>query len=125
MEISNERIGYEPRRRSRDIVAKKLGCADAKGLPRYAGGVISQKNRHTLSCMAFFASLSIVLFIQSEAFAWQAGATPSTQASISTPAKDELRISARAYHEDLVLKVADLKSYASHDGNRTQRAFEG
>jgi hypothetical protein len=72
--------------------------------------MIPQKSRHRLSCVAFFASLFIVLFIQGEAFAQQAAATPSTQTSSSTPAKDELRISAHAYHEDLVLKVTDLKA---------------
>jgi hypothetical protein len=72
--------------------------------------MISQKHRHKLNCVAFFASLFIVFFIQGRAFAQQAAPTPSTQASSSMPAKDELRISAHAYHEDLLLKVADLKA---------------
>jgi hypothetical protein len=96
------------------VLASFLACraaeADIRGLTQYAGGMISQKNWHALSCGAFFASLFVFLYVHGEAFAQQAAATPSTQASSATQPKDELRVSAYTKHEDLKLKVADLKA---------------
>ena len=109
MEISNERNGRVQQRLSYDRGAKRLWPTQSKRPPRYACAVKSQKNRHALRCAAFFVSLAVVLFIPGELFAQQTPSTPSAAASPS-PAKDELRISARAYHEDLLLKAADLKA---------------
>jgi hypothetical protein len=83
--------------------------ADISRIPQYAFGVNSQKNRSVLGCAAFFAWLMVVWFIPGELSAQQAPATPGAATS-SAQLKDELRISARAYHEDLVLKGADLKA---------------
>jgi hypothetical protein len=69
-----------------------------------------QKNSYILGCAALFASLVVALFLSGGLFAQQAPATPSAAAASFAPAKDELRISAHAYHEDLVLKIADLKA---------------
>lgn len=63
-----------------------------------------------MGCAIFFASLVVVWFLPGNLSARQAPATPSTSAASSAPTTDELRISAHAYHEDLVLKVADLKA---------------
>jgi hypothetical protein len=95
---------------SYDRRTKKLDCTDAKVLPRSAGGMKSQKNGYVFRRVAFFASLTVVLFIPGELFGQQAPAAPSKLAVSSALAKDELRISASPYHEDLVLKVADLKA---------------
>ncbi|HEY6388797.1 MAG TPA: molybdopterin-dependent oxidoreductase [Candidatus Acidoferrum sp.] len=69
-----------------------------------------QKSRFVLLCAVLIVSVATVFLIPCEAFAQQAAGTPSTQESSSTQAKDELRISAHAYHQDVVLKVADLKA---------------
>jgi hypothetical protein len=70
----------------------------------------SQKSRFVLLCAVLIVSVATVFLIPCEAFAQQAAATPSTQESSSRQANDELRISAHAYHQDVVLKVADLKA---------------
>jgi hypothetical protein len=70
----------------------------------------SQKNRPIFSCGVFFVSLIVVLLIPSKLLAQQAPATAGAPAASSAVAKDELRISAHGYHEDLLLKVADLKA---------------
>ncbi|HMD10461.1 MAG TPA: molybdopterin-dependent oxidoreductase [Candidatus Acidoferrum sp.] len=110
MEISNERNGHARRRASSDTRSNELVSADSQRLTRYAYGMKSQKSRFVLLCAVLIVLVATVFLIPCEAFAQQAAATPSTQASSSTSAKDELRISAHAYHEDLVLKVADLKA---------------
>jgi hypothetical protein len=71
-------------------------------VPRYSFGMISEKVRLVLVCGALFVPVAIV--------AQQATSTPGSQAASPGPATDALRISARAYHEDLVLKLADLKT---------------
>jgi hypothetical protein len=63
-----------------------------------------QQNRYVWNGAVFFVSLLVVLYIPGEVLAQQA------PAASSTPAKDELRISAPAYHEDIMLKVADSKA---------------
>jgi hypothetical protein len=68
-----------------------------------------RQNRYVWLCAAFFVSLVVVLYAPGELFGQQAPATPGAATS-SAPLKDELRISARAYHEDLLLKGADLKA---------------
>jgi hypothetical protein len=110
MESSNERNRSARRRPSSDRSLNDLDRADSVRLPRYAGGMRLQKSRYVLICAVLIVSVAVVFLIPCEAFAQQAAATPSTQAPSSTQAKDELRISAHPYHEDLVLKVADLKA---------------
>jgi hypothetical protein len=70
----------------------------------------SQKNRYVLSCATLFVALAIVLFSPGEFFARQAAPTAIPPAASPKPASDELRVSAYTKHEDLKLKVADLKA---------------
>jgi DMSO/TMAO reductase YedYZ molybdopterin-dependent catalytic subunit len=108
VETTDGRKERARQRPSHYIEAKKLGPADAKRIPPSACGMKSQRDGYAFSRVAFFVLLVVALFIPGNLFGQQTPATPS--AAASTPAKDELRISARAYHEDLVLKVADLKA---------------
>jgi hypothetical protein len=103
----NERNRCERRRPSCDRWSNEFGCADSGQLPGYAGGMKSQKKRDVFSRAWIFVSLAVVLFLPGELFAQQAPSTPNAASAV---AKDDLRISARAYHEDSVLKVADLKA---------------
>ena len=89
---------------------KSLNCADSNQLPRYASGMKSQEYRSALVWTALFVALAGVLFIPGELFARQAASTTSSPATLSKPASDELRVSAYTKHEDLKLKVADLKA---------------
>lgn len=70
----------------------------------------SQKNRQLLSCAALFVVLTAVLFSPGDLFAQQAASTTSAPVASSKPASDELRVSAYTKHEDLKLKVSDLKT---------------
>jgi hypothetical protein len=70
----------------------------------------SQEYRSALVWTALFVALAGVLFIPGELFARQAASTTSSPATLSKPASDELRVSAYTKHEDLKLKVADLKA---------------
>jgi hypothetical protein len=110
METTNGRIGHARRHLSCAAWSQKPGFADSQWFARFANGMQSQKNRIAASWPAFFVSLTVVLFLSGELFGHQAPAPPSTLTVASAPAKDELRISARAYHEDLLLKAADLKA---------------
>jgi hypothetical protein len=104
MEISNGHNAYVRRHLSCAGCSQKLGFADSQWFAQFADGMQSKKKSVAVSWAAFFVSLTAVLFLSGELFGQQA------PAPLSTPAKDELRISARAYHEDLLLKAADLKA---------------
>jgi hypothetical protein len=110
MESLSKRKGRARPRPSLCRRAKKLNYADSKELPRYAGGMNSRKNRYLLNCLELFLALAIALFISGELFARQAASTPSSPAASSATASDELRVSAYTKHEDLKLKIADLKA---------------
>jgi|HubBroStandDraft_6_1064221.scaffolds.fasta_scaffold05451_2 DMSO/TMAO reductase YedYZ molybdopterin-dependent catalytic subunit len=109
MEITKERNEPAQRRPSPHRCSNEPDYADSAPLPRYAGAMKIQKNTHALNCALLIASAAIFL-IPFETFARQSAATPNTQASSATQPKDELRVSAYTKHEDLKLKVADLKS---------------
>jgi hypothetical protein len=70
----------------------------------------SQKETYFWICVPFLFLLTIASLTPPNLFGQQAPPVPSSSAVSTAQAKDELRISAHAYHEDLVLKVADLKS---------------
>jgi hypothetical protein len=110
MEISNGHNAYVRRHLSFAGWSQKPGFADSQWFAEFVDGMQSKKKRVAVSWAAFFVSLTVVLFLSGELFGQQAPAPPSTPAAASAPAKDELRISARAYHEDLLLKAADLKA---------------
>jgi hypothetical protein len=110
MEISNGHNAYVRRHLSCAGWSQKPGFADSQWFAQFADDMQSKKKRVAVSWAAFFVSLTVVLFLSGELFGQQAPAPPSTPAAAPAPAKDELRISARAYHEDLLLKAADLKA---------------
>jgi hypothetical protein len=110
METTNERNGRGRRRPRSDRRTKKLNYADSNRLPRYASGMKSQNYRSALAWTVLFVALAGVWFIPGELFARQATPTTSSPAASSKPASDELRVSAYTKHEDLKLKVADLKA---------------
>jgi hypothetical protein len=70
----------------------------------------SKENRPIPHRLAYFASLTVALFLSGTLLAKQSPSAKSALPAASTPANDGLRISAHAYHEDLILKVADLKA---------------
>src|ERR1700721_1362560 len=70
----------------------------------------SKENRPIPHRLTYFASLTLVLFLSGTLLAKQSPTAKSALRAASTPANDELRISAHAYHEDLILKVSDLKA---------------
>jgi hypothetical protein len=84
--------------------------ADSKWLSAYAGAVKSQKETYFWICVPFLFLLTVASLTPPSLFGQQAPSVPTSSAISTAQAKDELRISAHAYHEDLVLKVADLKS---------------
>src|SRR5208282_2048845 len=94
----------------RNRSSNKLGSADSKRLPRYACRMNTQPIGRILFGIMLFTSLLVAATLPGVLLAQQAPVTPSAPAATSAPAKDELRISARAYHEDVILKVADLKA---------------
>jgi hypothetical protein len=110
MEITKERNEPAQPPPSPHRCSNELVYADSATLPRYAGAMKSQKNRYVLHCALLIVSAAAVFLIPFEAFARQSAATPTTQASSATQPKDELRVSAYTKHEDLKLKVADLKA---------------
>jgi hypothetical protein len=70
----------------------------------------SQKYSYALGRAVLFVALAAVLFIPGELFARQAASTTNSPAASPKLASDELRVSAYTKHEDLKLKVADLKA---------------
>ena len=70
----------------------------------------SQKETYFWICVPFLFLLTLASLTPPRLFGQQAPATPSAQSSSPAPANDTLRISAHAYHEDLILKVANLKA---------------
>jgi len=70
----------------------------------------SQNQRTTLRHVGFFGLLAVMPLVAFNLFAQQtppaSGAAPASTAAPS----DQLKISAHAYHDDLLLKVADLKA---------------
>ena len=60
--------------------------------------------------MPFLFLLTVASLTPPSLFGQQAPSLPSSPAISNAQAKDELRISAHPYHEDLVLKVSDLKA---------------
>src|SRR5208282_44232 len=76
----------------------------------YACRMNTQPIGRILFGIMLFTSLLVAATLPGVLLAQQAPVTPSAPAATSAPAKDELRISARAYHEDVILKVADLKA---------------
>jgi hypothetical protein len=110
METANKRSASGRRPRSFQGPSERLGAADAERAPRYAYAMKSQKHSFFLNCAALFAALALVLFIPVALLAQQAPAAPNPPATSSTSQSDELRISAYTKHEDLKLKVADLKA---------------
>lgn len=60
--------------------------------------------------MALFASLLVVVIVPGVIFARQATPPASSTATSPSPAGDELHVSSYTKHEDLKLKIADLKA---------------
>lgn len=60
--------------------------------------------------MEFFFCLAVVWFIPGPLFAQQSPAPGSTPPASTAPASYELRVSSYTKHEDLKLKLADLKA---------------
>jgi hypothetical protein len=110
METTNKHTGRAQRRPRSDRRTKRLNYADSNQLPRYASGMKSQKYRYASVWTALFVALAGVLFVPGELFACQPTSTVSAPAPSSKPANDELRVSAYTKHEDLKLKVGDLKA---------------
>jgi hypothetical protein len=70
----------------------------------------SHQNRNMVCCATFFVSLVFVLFPPGELFAQQSPAPGTTPPASTAPANEELRVSSYTKHEDLKLKLADLKA---------------
>jgi len=82
--------------------------ADSKRFPAYAGTMKLQKETYFWICVSLLLLLTATSLSPPSLFGQQAPSVPGSSATAQ--AKDELRISAHPYHEDLVLKVTDLKS---------------
>jgi hypothetical protein len=70
----------------------------------------TQKYTYALACAGLFVAPAAVSFVPCELFTQQAASATSSPAASSKPASDELRVSAYTKHEDLKLRVADLKA---------------
>jgi hypothetical protein len=77
MEITIERNEPAQRRPSPHRCSNVLVYADSATLPRYAGAMKSQKNRHILNCALLITSVAAVFLIPFEAFARHSAATPA------------------------------------------------
>jgi hypothetical protein len=69
-----------------------------------------QNIRTILRRAAFFTLLVTLPLLAFNLFAWQAPPTSSTAPASTRAPNEQLKISAHAHHEDLLLKVADLKA---------------
>jgi hypothetical protein len=68
------------------------------------------KNRNMVCGVTFFVSLVFVLFPPGRLLAQQSPAPGTTPPAAREPANEELRVSSYTQHEDLKLKLADLRA---------------
>jgi hypothetical protein len=69
-----------------------------------------QNNRTSLQRTGFFALLVVIPFVALNLFARQAPPTSNAAPASTAAPSDQLKIAAHAYHDDLLLKTADLKA---------------